>query len=146
MKIKFLLVPFTILAVSTILIAFFAFSTIKNSTQCNQFVIDTYELASGIDIPKQNNASCYYDEKNKIRTGIYSIAKMDDFISRYRLKIIELNPKDLLWSQQYLNIHEAQLPHEEHAYYCAKGEDSKYKWQCLLDRNTGQLWFEIQWL
>lgn len=66
------LLIFMIVSIISILILS-AFSSIINGKNCDQFVIDSYEYISGIDIPKQTTAKCFYHEKVGIRLGIYTI-------------------------------------------------------------------------
>lgn len=146
MRIKSLFIPIYFLVGVGLLLLLFAFSTIKNAQNCVQFVYDTFELSSGIDIPKQKGEACHYIESQQTRTGIYQVENMDEFILTYQLSIVQDPSKDLLWNHTALQKENYPLPQTNDVIYRAAGKDANHQWQCILDKNSGQLWFEIQWL
>jgi len=118
---------------------------IRNYKDCDRFVIDSYEIMSGIDIPKQTNSKCHYDEKNHIRIGIYTIKQTHDFIEKYGLKELTADHDNLLWAQEFLVAQEAMVPVAANKLFKKQGDGEEYKWQCLLDRDSGKMWLEVQW-
>lgn len=148
MKKKALIITSISISIIVIFVFLFVYFTIRNSKDCSQLVIDTYELASGIDIPKQTNSECYYDENDHIRVGIYSINNIEisNFINKYRLVKIDFNTKNILWSYNYLLKNNAVLPDSSGNLFRVTGDNKRNKWQCLIDINTGKMWFEIKWI
>ena len=57
------LITILLVAIPIILI----YLTFSNSTDCDQLVIDTYELHSRINIPKVEHVNCYFDEELNTR-------------------------------------------------------------------------------
>jgi len=145
MKRKVFITLITSIVVLTVLVILFIYFTIKNSKDCDQLVIDTYEFYSGIDIPKQANAQCYYDPNEQIRVGVYSIKNSNDFISSNELKKIDNQETKILWSIDLLLENNAAVPNSTTDLYRVIGKNKKNKWQCLVDKNTGKMWFEIKW-
>lgn len=140
-----IILTISFISLITLVILFFYLS-INNSKDCSQLVIDTYELASGIDIPKQTNSQCYYNENEQIRVGIYSVSNIDDFIFTNGLERIDYKENIILWSTDFLLENNAITPINTNNLFLVTGEKKGNKWQCLLDKNTGKMWFEIKWI
>lgn len=87
-------------SIAIFLFVLFILLSFKNSKNCNQLVIDTYEIVSGIDIPKQTTAECFYVEEERIRLGIYSVSNPQNFIDNYDFKKLE-DRNEYLWSQNF---------------------------------------------
>jgi hypothetical protein len=145
MKKRTLIIIATTITVLILLVFFFFFFTIKNSKGCNQLVIDTYELASGIDIPKQTNSQCYYNEDEQIRVSIYSISDIENFINANGFTELEYDENRILWSTEFLLEKNAIVPTSTNSLYLVTGKKKGNLWQCILDGNTGKMWFEIKW-
>lgn len=145
MKKKTFIIIAAAIPVLILLVLLFFFFTIKKSKGCNQFVIDTYELASGIDIPKQINSQCYYDEDEQIRAGIYSIRDIDNFVISNGFSEIEYDETNMLWSADFLLEKNVIVPIPTNTLYYITGNKKGNLWQCILDGNTGKMWFEIKW-
>ncbi len=134
-----------------ILICFVLFLSLslKNSKDCSQLVIDTNEIASGIDIPKLEEADCFYQEEEKTRVGIYLIdqgkTNLDGYIYKFDLRPVDTNGENPLWTFTYLEENNAPLPNAQSQLFGKAGQGKNSSWQCLLDKNTGRLWFEIKW-
>lgn len=126
------------------------FYSLKNSKDCYQFVIDTYEIASGIDIPALYDADCFFLSEEKIRVGIYEIntAKvgLDGYINKSQLQRISAEEASRLWTFDYLSENNITRPNDQSQLYFREGNNKRSNWQCILDKNTGRLWFEIEWL
>ena len=113
---------------------FLIFMTFSNSTDCSQLVIDTYEIHSGIDIPKVEFVNCYYDENSKTRISVY------DLDSYFDLKQFEIfNSKSQTEVLHGISLLEDnELPKNEYL-YLASGEKWGTKWTYLVDRKTQRL-------
>ena len=111
-----------------------AFYQAKNADGCDSFVIDSYEVHSGIDIPNVEVINCYYDEEKGVRTSIYFLKeplKTDNFVTvdyftlagNELLNLEEKPNKDLLLTQ---------------------GKRWNRKWTYLLEPKSSRLWVEIE--
>ncbi len=149
MKIKFKTI-LTYLALVVVFLVIFTYLSVKNSKNCDKFVIDTYESASHIDIPKVTFSDCYYFETEQIRTGIYvldtEITNLDTYIQKFEFAPTTFEQNGELWTNAYLMHKEASLPDETGDFFFAEGTSKKSEWQCLLDKNTGKMWFQIRWI
>jgi hypothetical protein len=134
-----------IILIIVLIIGLLSFFTLKNSKSCDQLVIDTNELISGIDIPKQTKSQCFYDEKERIRVAIYTINNTHDFISKYRFEKLNNYSDTLLWSQNSLKGNNTIKPVSANNLFQKYGEKNGNKWHCIIDRNSGKTWFEIKW-
>lgn len=139
------LIVISIISTIILVLVLLSFLTIKKSKSCDQFVIDTYELISGINIPKQTNSKCFYDEKDHIRVGIYTIRNSDDFINQYEFEKVNKDNAKHLWSQNLLIENNAIIPDSTSDLFQRHGGDSGDKWQCIVDMNSGKMWFEVKW-
>ena len=120
--------------------------TIKKAKDCDQFVIDSYEVLSGIDIPKQIGSQCFYIEGERLRLGIYTLTAPHDFIATYQLREVKIGDQEqALWSQHLLAVNSTPLPQAIHTLYQVQGEKKGDKWQCIVEKNTGKMWFEVKW-
>ncbi len=144
--------PFVLvgLIVGSLLVVSFSMMTFRNSKDCSQLVIDTYEIASGIDVPKLQEADCHYLEEERIRVGIYLIdteaVNLQQYIETNELSPFDQSQEPELWSAGFLQDAHEPLPQEESALFYAQGSNHRSNWQCVLEKETGRLWFEIQWL
>jgi len=145
MKRKTLILIIASFAVVIVLISILISLTIKNSKDCDQFVIDTFELTSGIDIPKQTDSKCYYDSNAQIRVGIYSINNISDFINANGLQKIDKQENKTLWSNDLLVENVAVIPDSTADLFGLAGNHNGDLWQCFVDTKTGNMWFEIKW-
>lgn len=142
----------SILSYVAIVVVFFvaySYFSVRNSKNCDKFVIDTYESASHINIPEVTFSDCYYFEKERLRTGIYDIdttaTDLDAYIKEFNLQASTFQAKGQLWTSPFLENREAPLPSKEGNFFYNEGETKKSAWQCVLDKNTGRLWFQIRW-
>jgi len=140
---------FTYVAIVVLVFFVYSYFSVRNSKNCDKFVIDTYESMSYIDIPKITFSDCFYFEKERIRTGVYdidtTITDLDAYIKEFNLQASSFQAKGQLWSSPFLENREAPLPGEEGNFFFKAGDTKKGAWQCLLDKNTGRLWFQIHW-
>ena len=111
-----------------------AFYQAKKADGCDRFVIDSYEVHSGIDIPNVEVINCYYNEEKRVRTSIYFLKeplKTDNFVTvdsftlagNELLNLEEKPNKDLLLTQ---------------------GNRWNRKWTYLLEPKSNRLWVEIE--
>ena len=128
-----------------ILPGFLLIQTIRNSKSCGQFVIDSYEILSGIDIPKQSNSQCFYIEEERLRLGVYTLNSPREFIVNYQLKELDGNIKKPLWSQNFLMQESVIFPENTNALFHIGGVKKGNKWQCIVEQNSGRMWMEAKW-
>jgi hypothetical protein len=146
MKKKAILFASSFITIMVLMIFLFFFFTIKNSKGCDQFVIDTYEIATGINIPKQIDTECYYDKKTNTRIGIYRINKIDEFITKNGFLKLDNNKNLQLWTIDFLlEDKKIETPGSFDDLYGLTGSHKGDLWQCIIDRNTGKMWIEIKW-
>ena len=132
-----------ILTIAIILLVpvFFVFMTFKNSKGCNQLVIDTYEIHSGIDIPDVNVVNCYYDEKLGTRITVFDLNTTINISAFESINFDTTN--DALLRGKYL-LGENELPSKPKLLY-ASGEKFGNKWTYLVDTRSGRLWAELDY-
>lgn len=137
----------SILAITLLFIGFSSFLTlsIKNATSCDEFVIDNYEMISGIDIPKQTHSQCFYHEKKRLRIGMYSISSPDEFIEAHGLQKLATDRDMPLWSQDFLRNKKVPLPEPSQSLFQVQGESEGNVWQCMVEKPSGNMWFEVKW-
>jgi len=116
------------------------FLTIKNSKNCSQIVIDTYEIHSGIDIPGVVPINCYFDEVNQIRLSVY---RLRGNLSTDKFKIMDFSDgMDLLHGKYLLN--ESEMPRGE-TLRIAYGKKWGRTWTYIYDGKTNQLYAELKY-
>lgn len=116
----------------------FFFLTIKNSKDCSQIVIDTYEIHSKIDIPEVDHVNCYFDEKRNTRISIYNLKghiNIDGFDYVHTIK-------DELKGMDLLSIEEKP---SNPSIYVASGERFGRSWTYVVDQRANRLWAELNY-
>ena len=130
-------------------IVLFFYLSITYSKDCDQFVIDSYELASGIDIPEISNARCFFNEDTNIRISIYTIdtnqTNLNSFLQQYNFVKTDSAIENTMWSSSFLKMNNVALKDSLKDLYLAGGVDDGSIWQCLLDKKTATMLFEIEW-
>jgi len=138
-------VLFVLVAAFVILVMF----TINRSKDCASFVIDSTEITTGLDIPEVDQYFCFQDKVNDIRVGVYrldqELVNIDNYIKTYNLCSTSNLAHELLWTKDLLIEESAPIPHESGDFYFISGNHEKARWQCLLDRSSARIWFEIDW-
>lgn len=115
--------------------------TISNSKDCDQLVIDTYEIHSNIDIPDVDFINCYYNEEEEVRISIYKLnADVNYYIRKYEFKPI-LFPADSCLKGFNMLAQEERPIHDE--LFFLKGQKWGRSWNYLVERETGRLWTEL---
>ena len=71
MRLK-LVIPIVTLAICCFFVVV-GFSMLKNSKDCSQMVIDSYEWYSAIDIPPVQQINCDYNEQTKTRVTFFKL-------------------------------------------------------------------------
>ena len=110
-----------------------AFYQAKNADGCDSFVIDSYEVHSGIDIPNVEVINCYYDEEKGVRTSIYFLKEPLNTEQFSQTNSFELVGEDLFKEGEKPNIN----------LLLAKGERWDRKWTYLPDAKSNRLWVEL---
>jgi len=132
---KVLLAMISIVAVMGILFVYM----IANSKDCGSFVIDSYEIHSGIDIPKVQPVNCYFDPASKVRVSVFRL--------KGRINLQKFNKVD---STKFGDALQASfmLPEEERpvgsSLYVLSGEKWGSTWTYLLDSRSNKLWAELR--
>lgn len=119
---------------------FLIYLTFINSKGCNQFVIDTYELYSGINIPEVELINCYYDEDSNTRISIYKL-KAQINLSTFEFTKCS-SQKDLLHGISLLD--ESERPNNPWI-YVASGRKWGAKWTYAVDNDSQTLWTELDY-
>ena len=127
------LITILLVAIPIILI----YLTFSNSTDCDQLVIDTYELHSRINIPKVEHVNCYFDEELNTRISVYDLKGFVD------LKDFELVNSSATTFLQGINLLAEQERPQQANIYVASGERWGTKWTYAIDRKSNRLWAEI---
>ena len=118
---------------------FLLYMTFSNSRGCEQFDIDSYEIHSGINIPKVSSVNCYYDEGMDTRISIYDLKGSIDL---GRFEPLSDDQKDYLRGISLLA--DAELPQGTEL-YVASGERWKTGWTYVVDRKSNRLWAELSY-
>ncbi len=134
MKRKKLIWSIAILVLATPI--FFIYLTISSSMGCNQFVIDTYEFYSGINIPEVESVNCYYDEDSKTQISVY---ELDAYIDLSKFEISKSS-----YVQGMSLIDETERP-SGNKVYLASGEKWGTKWTYIVDNDARKLWAELKY-
>lgn len=120
----------------------FAALTIKGSKDCDQLVIDTAELYSGIDIPKVDYINCYFNETQNTRVSIYTLRDLisiDKFISKNQFDGIDIKDLNLLEE-----VDKNELPVETRL-YATSGKSFGNEWQYIVEKESRRLWVVLKY-
>jgi hypothetical protein len=118
----------------------FIYLTFSNSIDCSQMVIDTYEIHSGINIPKVDFVNCYYDENANTRISVYDLVGK---ISMNKFELVNASTQTELLQGQFL-LAENEQP-KASTLYIASGEKRGTKWTYLVDTSSKRLWAELNY-
>lgn len=125
--------------------AFFGFS-LKESKGCGQLVIDSNEVITGLNVPPQLAANCYFDENRPLRVGLYQLENPEKYIRENGFtRMEEIALSDLFWSYELLKSNEEEFPKDEPEWYAVQGVKRGHQWQCLVERTSGKMWMEVLW-
>lgn len=116
--------------------------TIKNSKGCNQIVIDTYEIHSGINIPKVEYINCYFDDEQNVRMSIYSFKdpiSLNSYLYDYKFEPI--NSTEIIMP---IALSENEKPMEENL-YAISGTKWGREWRYIVEKESSRLWAEIKY-
>jgi hypothetical protein len=116
--------------------------TVVNSKDCTQIVIDTYEIHSGIDIPKVESINCYFDDQRKVRLSIYSfkgLVYFDRYLSKYKFEPV--NSKELTFP---IALSAEEKPVEAKL-YAVSGKRWGREWRYIVEKECYRLWAEIKY-
>ncbi len=114
------------------------YQTFAESKDCDQLVIDTYEIYSDIDIPDVDFVNCYYHKELDIRISVYDLHDLID-ISSFEL-LTNAAPVELLKGGHLLT--DAERPSGANL-YLASGEKWGRKWTYVVDATSRRLWAEV---
>jgi hypothetical protein len=118
----------------------FIFLTIANSKDCNQLVIDTYEIHSNIDIPKVLPINCYYDDNAKVRISVHELQKS---INLGGFIIVDKDKGLNSLSGKFL-LSEDDLPDSDKL-RIATGENWGHTWTYVFEKETMKLLVELSY-
>ncbi|MFT7032871.1 MAG: hypothetical protein ACJA2S_001372 [Cyclobacteriaceae bacterium] len=119
----------------------FVYQTFVESKGCNQLVIDTFEVYSGINIPKVNSVNCYYGENLETRISIYDVPIPG------RMSFVKFDFEELSMASDYFReslglLAENERPNSNRL-LLASGEKWGRKWTYLFDPNSDRLWASL---
>lgn len=119
----------------------FMYMSAKESRDCSQMVIDSYEVRSGIDIPDVKAINCYYDAEKNLRVSVYELQVPSmRFVSQNKLTNTTTLGIDLLKSSRLLNHDE--LPGNGQL-FVREGSKWHDQWQFVVEKETNRLWVEV---
>jgi hypothetical protein len=116
------------------------FLTLKNSKDCSQIVIDTYEIHSGIDIPGVVPINCYYDDVNQVRLSIY---RLRGNLNTSKFTTMDFSDGMNLLHGKHL-LSESETPIGE-TLLVAYGKKWGRTWTYIYDGKTSQLYAELKY-
>lgn len=125
-------------------IASFVLLTFMESTNCDQLVIDSYEVRSGIDIPDVAFYNCYYDEKKDVRVSVYQLKEgaerylQTHIKDTHRFKALQLENLHLS-----LPLSASEMPRSAMLYQ-STGTKRGNTWQYVVEKESGRLWVEMK--
>jgi hypothetical protein len=111
----------------------FAFYEAKNTTDCDGFVIDSYEVHSGINIPQAEVINCYYDKEKGVRTTVYLLQEP------IQASLFVKNNTPILKGENLLQ--ENEKPQDK--LLSAEGERWGRKWTYIIEPSSNRLWAEL---
>lgn len=118
----------------------FIYMTFANSIDCDQLVIDTYEIHSGINIPKVDFVNCYYDEQGQTRISVYDL-KGEIILSKF----VKSNDSSTITNLKGIGLlTESERP-KGNNFYLASGEKWGRKWTYIFDPQSQRLWAELNY-
>jgi hypothetical protein len=124
---------------------FFGFS-FKESKGCGQLVIDSNEVITGLNVPPQLDANCYFDEKRQLRVGLYQLENPKKYIRENGfMRMEEVALGDLFWSIELLKNNMEEFPESNPDWYALQWVKRGHQWQCIIERTSGRMWMEVLW-
>ena len=118
----------------------FIYFSFANSKDCSQLVIDTYEIHSGINIPKVDFINCHYDEDQNVRISVYTLRNESE-ISLSSFTTTDLVPGiNALSGSSLLEFAERPVSQNLHI---ASGEKWGRTWTYIYEAETRRLWAEL---
>jgi hypothetical protein len=140
--IKFLSVSFLLICLTILGFMSFIHISARTSQDCSQFVIDSYELRSSIDIPAVENFNCYYDKQQNVRLSICTIqTNVSHFLKEYSFKKTPSTLETILSGSHLLNASEKPASSQ---LYLAEGRDGANHWKYIVEEETGRMWIEMK--
>lgn len=126
------------------------FTTIIIFTACDNcdYTIDSYEVLTGIDIPKLVRINCEYDSERQIKMTVFELEMenfdMDEYLKKYDFHPVDANYQVDFLGTDLLITNDSIFPPNEQL-YIRKGRNTKRKknYQYLIDIKTGKMWGEI---
>ncbi len=132
----------TIVSLSLLIVAFpilFICLTFANSTDCSQLVIDTYELHSGINIPKVEFVNCYFDTDLNTRISVYDLKGVVDLENFELVSISNVN------YLQGINLLSPEERPQHAELWLASGKRWGTQWAYAFDYKSNRLWAELNY-
>ena len=101
-------------------------------------------MITGLNIPPQLEADCYFDERRSLRVGLYQLENPENYIRENGfMRMEEIALGDLFWSIELLNSNQEEFPNEERDWYALRGIKRGHQWQCIIERTSGRMWMEV---
>ncbi len=140
--IKNLLATGLVLVLAGSLFFGWAWSEARQAQGCDRFVIDSYEVHIGVDIPAVSSWNCHLDGEGR-RIAVYTLdTDLDHYIRKARLRPTMEPLKQLLFAFSLLNLDEQEGSSQLYSTSGVSG--TGMPWNMVLDKATGRLWVEIQ--
>jgi len=136
---KKLVIITSALLLITIIPILFVYQTFSESYDCDQLVIDTYELHSRINIPEVEYVNCYFDKELNTRISVYDLKNAMDLD---RFKLVESSFADHLVGSSLLANEEQP---KESNIYLLSGERFGTTWTYAVDQESNRLWAELNY-
>ncbi|MFK7947682.1 MAG: hypothetical protein AB8G11_08835 [Saprospiraceae bacterium] len=113
-----------------------------------EFTIDSYEVLTGMDIPKTTRVDCEYDSERKIKITVFELEmanfNIEEYAAKYDFQLVATDYEVDFEGMDLLFGDDTEFPPNKQL-YIRKGRNKKNgkNYQYLLDIETGKMWGEI---
>lgn len=119
-----------------------AWSEARHARGCDRFVIDSYELRTGVNIPELTSWNCHRDQSGR-RISVYTLdTDLEDYIRKAGFLKTSQALDQLLFSFDLLEPDEQVWSYDLYTVSGLSGNGEP--WRMVLDRVHARLWVEIQ--
>ena len=130
----------------------FLLQSCANWGNCEQFNIDSYEIITGVDIPKVQDANCFSNDS--VRITIFQIdfqapevqkhyQSPQEYASNYQFETLSASQTDTF---EGLGLLEGWTPPnaDNQTVFVKNGNSKKYAWNLLMTPDRGELIVEVK--
>lgn len=119
-----------------------AWSEAREAKGCDRFVIDSYEVRTGVNIPEITAWNCHRDQNGR-RVSVYTLnTDLEDYIQKSGLYKTDQSLDQLLFAFDLLEPDEQVWSSELYTVSGLSGNGEP--WRLVLDKVHARLWVEIQ--